>query len=63
MERDMNRNLIYPLFSKSAVNAAAKNIVDAQNSNVPINPDDEIIIENWRASHTHVLNTWQVTDI
>lgn len=60
MERDMNRNLIYPLFSKSAVNAAAKNIVDAQNSNLPINPDDEIIIENWRASHTHVLNTWQV---
>ena len=55
-----DRRLIYPEYSKSMVNKAAKNIVASLNDGATINEKDELIIENWRASHTHVLNTWQV---
>ena len=56
---NFSRKLISPSFSKGAVNKAAKNIANAINNNEEINPIDEKIVENWRASHTHVLNTWQ----
>lgn len=59
MNNNSDRRLIYPEYSKEAVNKAAKNIVTSLQNNYPINSDDELIIENWRASHTHVLNTWQ----
>lgn len=55
-----NRRLIYPEYSKGAVNRAAKNISSSINNGQEINLEDEIIVENWRASHIHVLNTWQV---
>lgn len=59
MSNHSKRNLIYPVFSKNKVNNAAKNIVKCTNNNNPLNSIDEEIIENWRASHTHVLNVWQ----
>ena len=59
MSNNSKRNLIYPVFSKNKVNNAAKNIVKCTNNNTPLNSIDEEIIENWRASHTHVLNVWQ----
>ncbi len=55
-----DRRLIYPLNSKASVNRAAKNIVYALQNGNTTNEEDELIIENWRASHAHVLNTWQV---
>ena len=58
--QNSDRRLIYPTYSKESVNKAAKAIVMALSKQEQINPNDECIIENWRASHTHVLNTWQV---
>ena len=55
----MKRNLIYPKYSKNKVNDVAKKIVESLQNNVPLDKFDEEIIENWRAAHTHVLNTWQ----
>jgi ppGpp synthetase/RelA/SpoT-type nucleotidyltranferase len=47
-------NEIFPANSKSRVNRAGKNLADA----IPTT-DDMDVIENWRASHNHVLNTFQ----
>lgn len=55
-----NRTLIYPTYPKSAVNRAAKNLTMAMIEQKDLPKQDEQIIENWRASHSHVLNTWQV---
>lgn len=52
-----DRRLIYPLYSKEKVNKAAQNLISSHGE---IDPSDETIIENWRASHTHILNTWQI---
>lgn len=52
-----DRRLIYPLYSKEKVNKAAQNLISV---NGAINIEDESIVENWRASHAHVLNTWQI---
>ena len=57
MSKHFTRN-IYPLYSKEKVNKAAERIAESIRNNLPINPEDEVIIENWRASHTHVLDTW-----
>lgn len=57
--QNRDRRLIYPIYTKEAVNKAAKRIVSSLNNDQIIDPSDEEIIENWRASHTHVLNTWQ----
>ncbi|MEM6812252.1 MAG: RelA/SpoT domain-containing protein [Pseudomonadota bacterium] len=45
-----------PLYSKSQVNRAGKNVREGSYSEEDIN-----IIENWRASHNHILNSWQST--
>ena len=55
----MKRNLIYPLFSKEKVNNAAKKVEESLRNGEQIDNSLEEIIENWRASHTHVLNVWQ----
>jgi ppGpp synthetase/RelA/SpoT-type nucleotidyltranferase len=44
-----------PEFSKNAVNRAAEAIRNKTNST-----EDEMIVENWRASHAFVLNTFQM---
>lgn len=45
---------IYPEFSKGAVNRAGE-VLRIGNST----GEDERIVENWRASHNHILNTFQ----
>jgi ppGpp synthetase/RelA/SpoT-type nucleotidyltranferase len=47
---------IKPCYSKSVVNQAGENIRKNQ-----FTDDDVNIIENWRASHNHILNSWQAT--
>ena len=44
----------YPKFSKRRVNIAGENVRLGTQTK-----EDEEVIENWRASHNHVLNTWQ----
>ncbi|MBN1784029.1 MAG: RelA/SpoT domain-containing protein [Alphaproteobacteria bacterium] len=44
---------IYPIFSKKRVDLAGKNVRENTATR-----EDYDIIENWRASHVHVLNTW-----
>ncbi len=58
MSKHFTKN-IYPLYSKEKVNKAAERIAESIRNGSDINPEDEAIIENWRASHTHVLDTWQ----
>lgn len=55
----MKRNLIFPLYSKEKVNNAAKKVEESLRNGSQIDSSLEEIIENWRASHTHVLNVWQ----
>ena len=55
----MKRNLIFPLYSKEKVNNAAKKVEKYLRNGEQIDNSLEEIIENWRASHTHVLNVWQ----
>lgn len=55
-----DRRQIFPEYSKNAVDRAWTNIKNAKQNNLPVIKEDEDIIENWRASHAHILNTWQV---
>lgn len=60
MSNIKDRRQIYPKYSKQKVNNSAKNIgLDIRTHNGSISAEDEEIVENWRASHTHILNTWQ----
>lgn len=54
-----DRRQIFPMYSKNAVDRAWNNIKIAKQNNWQIVKADEDIIENWRASHAHILNTWQ----
>ncbi|NCC21594.1 MAG: (p)ppGpp synthetase [Alphaproteobacteria bacterium] len=47
---------IYPQYSNTRINNAGKKVRDGVEC-----LDDLVIIENWRASHNHVLNTWQAS--
>lgn len=61
MNIKQDRRQIYPIYSKQKINNSAKNIAkDLIEHDGIISSDDEKLVENWRASHTHVLNTWQV---
>lgn len=56
-----DRRQIYPLYSKQKVNNCAKNIGrNIREHHGFISSEDEEVVENWRASHTHIINTWQV---
>lgn len=55
-----DRRQIFPSFSKGAVDRAAARISRALNNGEKIDKNDEEIVENWRASHAHIINTWQV---
>lgn len=48
--------LIFPKYTKTQVRKAG----DAVRSN-SLTQEQEKIIENWRSSHNHILNTWLVT--
>lgn len=45
---------IRPSYSKSRLNQAGKHVRDGNETE-----EDIAIIENWRAAHNHILNTWQ----
>lgn len=60
MPQQQDRRQIVPRFSKNKVNKAAERISLALNKGQEIDINDEEIVENWRASHAHILNTWQV---
>lgn len=45
-----------PNYSKSRVSLAGANV-----RNSCASEQDTLIIENWRASHNHILNSWQAT--
>ncbi len=61
MEKIKDRRQIYPLYSKQRINNCAKNISRDLNQHHGIcSAEDEKVVENWRASHTHIINTWQV---
>ena len=47
---------IYPEFSKGAVNRAGRKLAEGSGTD-----SDAKIIENWRAAHSHILNTFQAT--
>lgn len=55
-----DKRLIIPMYRPSKVRRAGNNVKKALKNNNRISQDDEIIIENWRASHNHILNTWLV---
>lgn len=60
MTAKKDRRQIYPKYSKQKVNNSAKNIGMAlREHNGIVLTEDEEVVENWRASHIHVLNTWQ----
>ena len=48
-------SLISPKYSKTQVNNAGEHVRSKK-----LTEEDEKIIENWRSSHNHVLNTWLV---
>lgn len=50
------RKDIEPEHSKSRVNQAGDSIREETAT-----PEDMLVIENWRASHNHILNSWQAT--
>ena len=52
---------VYPQYSTSAYHSAAKRIRKALRTDTALSPEDEEKVENWRASHRHILNAWQVT--
>jgi putative GTP pyrophosphokinase len=45
-----------PEYSRSRVNLAGRNVRNGSAS-----PEDHLVIENWRASHAHVLNAFQAS--
>jgi putative GTP pyrophosphokinase len=47
---------IFPEFSKGAVNRAGARLADGE-----IVPEVTAILENWRAAHNYVLNTFQAS--
>ena len=47
---------IKPEFPREAVNRAGNNVRLERATN-----EDILIIENWRASHNHILNSWQAS--
>ena len=60
MVEKKDRRQIYPEYSRQKVNNSAKNIgISIKEYNDIASSEDEEVVENWRASHTHVLNTWQ----
>lgn len=44
----------YPEYTKKRVNKAGDNVRSKAATN-----EDLLVIENWRASHNHILNSWQ----
>lgn len=50
-----DKRLIYPEYTKSHVHKAGEAV-----RNGKITPETEKVIENWRSSHNHILNTWLV---
>ena len=56
-----DRRQIYPIYPKQKINNCAKNIgISKRKHNGIVSAADEEVVENWRASHTHVINTWQI---
>ena len=51
---------IFPLHARSKYHSTAKRIRRALNANQTPEEKDIDIVENWRASHRHILNVWQV---
>ena len=51
---------VFPIFSRSKYHSTAKRIRRALKSNQSPEDKDIDIVENWRASHRHILNVWQV---
>ncbi|MDD3669499.1 MAG: RelA/SpoT domain-containing protein [Alphaproteobacteria bacterium] len=51
-----DKRLIFPKYTKNRVRSAGNKV--RTNS---ITKADEMIIENWRESHNHILNSWLVT--
>lgn len=47
-------NFVRPLYTKSRIRSAGKRIVKASSSH-----EDNVVLENFRASHAYVLNTFQ----
>lgn len=47
---------IFPEYSKNRVNTAGDAVRRGN-----LTQDDEAVIENWRASHAYILNTFQAT--
>ena len=47
---------IFPKYSKARVDKAGASVRCGTHT-----VDDLVIIENWRASHNHILNSWQAT--
>lgn len=52
---------VFPLYRNSAYHLAAKRIRKALRNGTDLQQEDEEKVENWRASHRHILNAWQVT--
>ncbi|MCG8548587.1 MAG: (p)ppGpp synthetase, partial [Alphaproteobacteria bacterium] len=50
----MSPNLTYPGGSRSRVNRAGNHVRDNAAT-----PDDLAVIDEWRAAHAHILNTFQ----
>lgn len=67
MDKEKSENIkndpreVFPIYCKSAYHLAAKRIRRAHREGINLQPEDEEKVENWRASHRHVLNAWQVT--
>lgn len=51
---------VFPVYSRSKYHSTAKRIRRALNDKQNPSDDDIDIVENWRASHRHILNVWQV---
>lgn len=58
---NMEARNVEPQFSLEQVDAAAENARKALRTGEIVSAQDEEIIENRRASHAHILNTWQAT--
>jgi len=55
-----DKRLIVPLNRRVVVRRAGNNVRNALKNDFRVSAEDEAIIENWRASHNHILNTWLV---
>ena len=49
---------VFPVYSRSKYHSTAKRIRRALNDKQNPSDDDIDIVENWRASHRHILNVW-----